>query len=49
MNMVRHQAKCEHPMTESLNTFLNEKVKPVAVLVVEEYVLPGVTAKDYMV
>jgi hypothetical protein len=36
-------------MTESFNTFLHKKVKPVSVLIIEEYVLACITTKYYMI
>jgi hypothetical protein len=45
MDMVRHQAESQYPMTEPFNSFLHEKVKPVPVLVIEEYVLACITTQ----
>jgi hypothetical protein len=49
MDMIRHQAESQYPMTESFNTFLHKKVKPVSVLIIEEYVLACITTKYYMI
>jgi len=47
--MICQQGKSENPVAVPLDTFLEEKKKPAAVLVVEEDVLASVSPKDDVV
>jgi hypothetical protein len=49
MNMVRHKAKGENSVPESLAGFLKDLIETITVLVVGENILTGIAAKDYVV
>ncbi len=49
VDVIVHQAKGMHPMTEALNTFLHEKVKVSAILSVNKYVCTAIAAQHDIV
>jgi hypothetical protein len=47
--MVCHQTKTVYPVSKALYTLLDEKIEPVPVRIVEEYILPGVASENNMI
>jgi hypothetical protein len=47
--MVCHATKAVYPVSKALYTLLDEKIEPVSVLIVEEYILPGVASENNMI
>lgn len=49
MHMVRHQTVGMEAMLVSFYAFLEEKKEPASILLIKEYIMPCVAAKDDMV
>ncbi|EAU55838.1 hypothetical protein SPV1_03438 [Mariprofundus ferrooxydans PV-1] len=47
--MIIHQAKCMHPMAESLYPLLDQKIQLVTIIRGKEYILSPIASKHDMI